>query len=511
MDEEETEAVATNKAVQIRSKRKKSMIMFINTFISHLFATKSAIKKMNKEETEAVASNKEVRSKRKKKQKMNKQETEAVASNKAVPSKRKKKQKMNKQETEAVAVAVAVAVRTSNEVRNYLNHDIIIFILSKLPLKSFKRFECVCKSWATLFQDSYFNTIYTNNFISNNNNINNHYDDTYLVPEDALGHAHFYLLPGQRFEDRVKIDWPSPFQEDSSSGCICILGSASINGILCLGQKHKRQLVLWNPSTGEFNVIPFSPCHEYTPTDCEALYGLHGFGYDHVTQDYKVIQSVDLFHLGEGEGEEDIVRKDTFWMIYSLRSNSWTKLDLSLPSHYVFTPNHLVGVYTNGVCHWWGITDHCPNIEDNREYLLSFNFSNELMVTTPSPSYLDVRLRGSSFEFSVHRCLVLLNESIALISTDLEMATVDISILGELGVRESWTKLLTVTSLPSIEYPIGVGNLSNTVLFKKTDGKLAWMDLNTKMMEELDVKLEYDVSLAFVGKYKKSFLPIWEE
>jgi uncharacterized membrane protein len=84
---------------------------------------------------------------------------------------KKKTKKMNKEEAEAVVV------RTSNKIRNYLNHDVIIFILSELPLKSFKRFECVCKSWSTLFQDSYFNTIYTNNVISNNNN---HYDHTYL-------------------------------------------------------------------------------------------------------------------------------------------------------------------------------------------------------------------------------------------------------------------------------------------------------------------------------------------
>jgi ssDNA-specific exonuclease RecJ len=99
--------------------------------------------------------------------------------NMEIRSKRKnKKNKMDiEEETEAVAL------RTSNKVRNYLNHDIIICILSKLPLKSFKRFECVCKSWSTLFQDSYFNTIYIHNLTSNNNN---HYDHTYLVPEDDM-------------------------------------------------------------------------------------------------------------------------------------------------------------------------------------------------------------------------------------------------------------------------------------------------------------------------------------
>jgi hypothetical protein len=58
------------------------------------------------------------------------------------------------------------------------------------------------------------------------------------------------------------------------------------------------------------------------------------------------------------------------------------------------------------------------------------------MFTTPSPSYLDGRWEGSSYAFVVDHCLVHLKESIALLATDLEMATVQISILGELGVRD---------------------------------------------------------------------------
>jgi F-box interacting protein len=459
--EEETEAVANNKAV--RSKRKKKM----NRSLSHLFAGRSAIKKMNMEETEAVASNKAVRSKRK----------------------MKKKKKMNKEETDAVAVRTS-----SNQVRNYLNHDIIIFILSKLPLKSFKRFECVCKSWSTLFQDSYFNTIYINNLTSNNGN---HYDHTYIVQGKQ-----FFLLPGQRFEDRIKVDWPAPYQDMYTCPCnISILGGVSLNGILCLNQKPKRQLIFWNPTTGEFKVIPYCVC-EYLPPNREPHHALHGFDYDPVTKDYKVIQYVDS-DLQDCDDEfvyEDSSSYETFWMIYSLRSNSWRKLDLNIPNRYFFMPDQEMGVYTNGVCHWWARTDDSPNFEDGEEYLLSFDFSNEVMFTTLRPSYLDITKCGF---FKRH--LVLLNKSFALISTNWEMATIQISILGELGVRESWTTLLTVTCLPSIEYTFGVGNLSNRVLCKKKNKKLAWIDLNTKMIKELDVSV---ANCFCVGKYKKSFLPM---
>jgi thioredoxin-related protein len=47
--------------------------------------------------------------------------------------------------------------------------------------------------------------------------------------------------------------------------------------------------------------------------------------------------------------------------------------------------------------------------------------------------------------------------------------------------------------------------LNNIVFFKKNGNKIAWIDLNTKMIEELDVKVE---KYVFVGKYQKSFLPM---
>jgi hypothetical protein len=222
-----------------------------------------------------------------------------------------------------------------------------------------------------------------------------------------------------------------------------------------------------------------------------------------MTHDYKVIQSVDRVP-GPEDNEfwySDRPCLETFWIIYSLNSNSWRKLDLNLPNHYCFTPNRLVGVYTNGVCHWWARTCDSPNIEDAEECLLSFNFSNELMFTTPRPSYVDVKLRRS-FKSALGRCLMLLNESVALISTDLEMDTVHISILGELGVRESWTKLLIVEHLPLIGRPIGVGNQSNILFFQKTDGKLACVDLSTKMIEE-DLGVKGWLFGCNIGKYKK--------
>ncbi|CAJ2636617.1 unnamed protein product [Trifolium pratense] len=56
--------------------------------------------------------------------------------------------------------------------------------------------------------------------------------------------------------------------------------------------------------------------------------------------------------------------------------------------------------------------------------------------------------------------LAVLNRSIALFSYH-EDATFHISILVEFGMKESWrtwTKLLTVGSLPCVKHPLGVGS-----------------------------------------------------
>ncbi|CAJ2634138.1 unnamed protein product [Trifolium pratense] len=390
--------------------------------------------------------------------------------------------------------------RKRKRVRNYISDDITFFILSKLPLKSLKRFECVCKSWALLFQNNYFLTMYHNNLMMSSSNC---YDDTYLVlhaepKNDYYISSEFYLLSGERLKNRVKIDWPPPFQEYDSE--IFILGSLSINGILCLKQKFDPHLVLWNPATCEFKVVPLSPFNS-TPPLRTPYYVLHGFGYDSVTDDYKVIQFVDSLPLAIGDDYFHDRSYETFWEIYSLRSNSWRRLDLCFQNRYYYTQNRGIGVYTNGVCHWWARTDVSVIYE---ECLLSFNFSNEVLITTPAPLYLDVN--SPCFKY-VERRLVLLNETVALISTYLETGTFHISILGELGVRESWTKILIVEHLPSIGRPIGVGKNSNILFFQKTDGKLAWVDLSTKMIGE-DLGLEGWLFGCSIGKYKKSFLPI---
>jgi len=389
-------------------------------------------------------------------------------------------------------------VVANEKVNKHIPNDLTFYVLSKLPLKSLKRFECVSKSWALLFENPNFMNMYRNNFISNSPS---YCDDTCLLLQEIISpnsieeHSVMYMLSGERFENIVKIDLPPPFYDYDYD--IHILGSDSINGTFCLMQLNKHFL-LWNPTTEEFKVIPPSPIDLVLP-DLDHFWDKHGFGYDHVRDDYKVIRCVELDpDLTESFSDNlgvvhTLILEDFFdapsWEIYSLKSNSWKKLDFKLHVRKIDG----VRAYMDGMCHWQG-GDRGSIMG---EYLVSFDLVNEVFITTPIPSYMNF---DWYFEL-VH--LMMLNGSIAFISNQRNTAF-EISILGELGVKESWIKLFSVDLLPLIERPIKSG-IELIFFERKREGEgLSWFNLNTQIFEELEGKgqhVHYHVAI-----YKKNLL-----
>ncbi|XP_045804968.1 putative F-box protein At3g16210 isoform X2 [Trifolium pratense] len=376
------------------------------------------------------------------------------------------------------------------KVSKHIPDDVLFSILSKLSLKSLKRFESVCKSWSLLFENPYFMRIYQDHIIHRNHS---DHDDASIIlrrivqaPRELL--ISLYLVYGNNFENKVKLDTSLPSQELGQK--IIIVGSVSINGILCLTSMvvEDRKVVLWNPATDELKVIPPSPVESVTPFRV-FLPQIHGFGYDGVRDDYKVLRYVQfgqisvLDTLARGLSDEHVawneISYEPLWEIYSLRSNLWRKLDIKMPTLMVsFADVEIVRFYMDGMCHWWTQTSWSDDIDEASEsYLVSFDVSNEVFFTTPMPD--------DSFDLGlVESHLVMLNGYIALISYYGETATFYISILGEIGVKESWTKLFIVGSLSTVERPIGAGKKGN-ILFLTKDDELVCFDLGTQKIVEL--------------------------
>ncbi|XP_068503582.1 F-box/kelch-repeat protein At3g06240-like [Phaseolus vulgaris] len=262
-------------------------------------------------------------------------------------------------------------------------------------------------------------------------------------------------------------------------------------------------MYLWNPSSDEFKIIPPNPI-EYIPDSMDPKFEYHGFGYDCATGDYKVIRELILFPSFLAEDNFDYEEWDIAgsWEIYSLRSNSWRKLkyDISINSRCEIHDKF----YLEGMCHWLGNWQESYD-KFRKTYMVSFDLSNEEWFITPLPP-IDKPLEiYDNFNInSVESRLFLFNGSISLISNYYETTTFSISILAEIGKKETWTKLITLGPLPYFSRPIGIGNMSN-ILFRTIDGKLAWLDLRTHLVEKLDVNAHRLICQLIV--YKENLFP----
>ncbi|XP_050901984.1 F-box/kelch-repeat protein At3g06240 [Lathyrus oleraceus] len=385
---------------------------------------------------------------------------------------------------------------SSEKVSYHIPDDLTFSILSKLPLKSLKRFTCVRKSWSLLPQNPNFMNIYGNNFMSRNNECEE--GSSFLLLQ-TQPFQELYLLSD---ENKIKLDWPHQFEEEERNE-VYILGPV-INGIVCLFQGQSSCVVLWNPATQESKLLPSSPAgspilYEYI------FFEYHGFGYDHVTDDYKVIRYVSYrfcqtdfetdYENDSGDELEIPETRDATWEVYSLRNNSWKKLDLDMPRSFHWQVGAFV--YLKGLCYWYDEGLLSEGEYQNKAYLVSFDLSSEVFCTTSMP--LD--MNDASDVVFVSRHLLVLNDHIAFISNYVDTTTFHISILGELGVKESWTKIFILGPLPCIEEPIGVGE-NGDLFFRRKDDELVWFNFSTQIFKELGIKGKF--CFCHIVIYKES-------
>ncbi|KAG5069354.1 hypothetical protein JHK85_001731 [Glycine max] len=172
---------------------------------------------------------------------------------------------------EEKSMAMAVTNKKAKISNKNILDDLAFFVRSKLPLKSLKRSGCVRKSWSLLFENSHFMIMHRNNFLSNNYS---HYDDTSAI----LQHL-------------------APFST---------MGEFDSSLYLLSGERFEKRVMLdWPPHFKRILVI------------------------QHVT--FFALNDHDLDDLSVSWEDTSL---DLVWEIYSLRSNSWKKLDVDIPKCY---------------------------------------------------------------------------------------------------------------------------------------------------------------------------------
>ncbi|XP_059670638.1 F-box/kelch-repeat protein At3g23880-like [Cornus florida] len=351
---------------------------------------------------------------------------------------------------------------------HHMPENVIIEILSWLPVKSVIRFRCVCKCWYIVIKDS--------SFIKKHHDINNarlfvqHYD--YNTERYAFGLFSYETLARAPlvYHDLVQM---MGYQET-------IIGP--FDGILCLYDGKVRdhdRIALWNPSMREFK--PLSVPHPLPPPFKPFIHTF-GFGFDVVTNKYKVVL---IRHFWDEE--EDNPYNPRVVTVYTLGLDSWRVFEAHLqPDRSI--DNSLSNTYVNGLYYW--LTSH--NFYNYK--VLSFDMSKETFQEIPPPPNLPNTQWGD---------LALYIDSIALMLYEPREAEkyFDIWLMKEEGF---WTKQLTIGPLLDIARLVGLWK--NCELFLDRNTELVLYDHNTYEFKNVGARgINYCLKVVI---YKESLFSV---
>ncbi|XP_062152722.1 F-box/kelch-repeat protein At3g06240-like [Alnus glutinosa] len=366
---------------------------------------------------------------------------------------------------------------------DYLPNEVIIEILSRLPVKSLIRFRGVSKTWYTLISSAHFIATHLNRALSNpqhpphlllhhlNYELNK---DSFTLhsSDDPFPHNHFtkhldYSSPAihilllsldKEIEEKGGFfAYPSDFIElhclhQSINHFLYVVGSS--NGLLCLADDvfgNKVGLyVLWNPSIQKAISLP-EPNIGFR-SHGRFIHSL-GFGYDPKTEDYKLVRLVYI------EGTTDI-RFNTvppLVEIYSLRTSAWHSVKAPGPPYVIEMWS--LSVFLNGAVHWPAHTQRHQGAF--RNVIVSFDMNDEAFREVAMPK----SLQGVEH----------LNVTVAIVDGLLALVPFNewgneefysVWVMKEYGVAESWTKLFDIDIGEGLERVIGVTKNGEVLLTK---------------------------------------------
>ncbi|OIW20098.1 hypothetical protein TanjilG_00605 [Lupinus angustifolius] len=310
-----------------------------------------------------------------------------------------------------------------------LPDDLVIEILSKLPVKSLLRFMSVCKSWNSL--------ILSSNFVKKH--LHHSSSDSTLRYHRLLGRNIPGTVPGLQFSQSLLSLIDNPLQSPFDSLLSAELRSepmvvGSCNGLICwlnFDDYPSHYAYYLNPMTRlEFK----SPCISH-PWGRKRWLTRFGFGYDHISDSYK---TVGIYYDRRVENIEE----KTFVLVYTLGSpsNSWRKMQTfpfvpflgqPCPSGYSDWCGKLVSNTLNWLC----------GRPDEKGYLVvvSIDLGKETCVDILLPIVDKYELIRGPRLWVLGGCLCF--------SYDFDGTHFVMWKMKEYGVTESWTILLNISYL----------------------------------------------------------------
>ncbi|XP_012067028.1 F-box protein CPR1 [Jatropha curcas] len=322
--------------------------------------------------------------------------------------------------------------------------EIIFDILLRLPVKPLLRFRCLSKVMFCTIDDSDFIKAHLNRSIETNT-----HKKLILVSRRQT----FPVLCTLDFDDgmkeRVKLD--DPLNHSHRWWAYRVLGCC--NGLILLYVDIIKKLILWNPFTKRHKIL------KAHANESLRRYDGFGLGYDAASNDYRIV--VVPYKMPK-----------EVW-IYSLRCNSWKKVD------GIWFELHLcdLGMFVNGVLYFGG---------KYLDKIVAFDITTETFCTYPLPQ---------TSRFSNNLCVL---EGKLCFYTCTRNGTIEIYVGDKQEDGLTWSKLTTIRSNSILcETPLFYSREGNKVLVFEEDNNVVWCDLNENGIERVktvnDIKKHYQV------------------
>ncbi|KAK4433147.1 F-box/kelch-repeat protein [Sesamum alatum] len=291
----------------------------------------------------------------------------------------------------------------ADRIPSLLPEEIVEEILSRLPVQSLLKFRCVSRSWCSLIGSKDFIKAHLEKSTKNTNFTHHRLVLNFFPPHHTLKHCSLQSLLNEPVTDAFAFENPMYNPENS----IRVVGCC--NGLICILIDRKR-FFLWNPSTRMSKKLP--------DIDDKLKHGditKFGFGFDD-SGDYKVFAVLSVFWI---TGRYQATGK-----VYSLKTNSWRRIKDKDGGSF-----DEGGKFVSGKLHWGR---KCG--PDFRWDIVSFDLEREVYGVVEQPSYPQGGFKPALGVLDGCLCVLC----------DYCNNHLDVWLLKEYGVRESWSKVVTV-------------------------------------------------------------------
>ncbi|XP_026420389.1 F-box protein CPR1-like [Papaver somniferum] len=195
------------------------------------------------------------------------------------------------------------------------------------------------------------------------------------------------------------------------------------NGLICMALNSSDDVFIWNPTTGEYKKVqspfPTALCHS----------NRYGFYYDSIVHDYKLVRIID---------NNDHFLVDVFTIssrsLKKIQSINHYKYPVFRDEHMILFRRHISAFFLNGALHWLGVNTHIKPGSLTR-VIVSFDVGSERFVDILFPEDAEITNRDRVIDY-----VGVLEDCLSLCTYHIHIHRIDIWLMQEYGVTESWTK-----------------------------------------------------------------------